>query len=116
MPSSLPAAVIWQPQGPLEWIHIALPQLHVINEYVELLSLLISRGHQCIIHITGKEPDFLLLSMLSADKVQTLFNNNLSWPYPVFLDKLNTICQQINCFNSDLLHLYLILKPLLLSC
>lgn len=41
MPSKLPLAVIWQNQGPLEWIHLALHQLHIITGQVELLTQLL---------------------------------------------------------------------------
>ena len=45
MPSQLPATFIWQAQGPLEWLHLALHQLNVINDYIELLTQLTLKGH-----------------------------------------------------------------------
>lgn len=44
-----------------------------------MLAQLILRGHQRIILMIGKEPDYILLPMLTADKVQALFSMNLNW-------------------------------------
>lgn len=106
----MPAAVTWQAQGPLEWIHLALHQLQVINDYTELLAQVILKGRQRIIHMIDQEPDYILLPVLTADKVQALLNTNLNWQialscFPGQLkyhwpaDKLPTIFLHYLCFQ-----------------
>ena len=55
-PDALPTAVLWQTHGPLEWLHLAMRALHVINPTISLISLLIARGRKRCIQLFGREP------------------------------------------------------------
>ena len=74
----MPAGLIWQTSGPIEWLHLALHQLHVINKFTELLASLISKGRHRAIQLTGKEPAFLILPMLTREKLELLLINDIN--------------------------------------
>nr|XP_025721871.1 uncharacterized protein LOC112819052 [Callorhinus ursinus] len=72
-------AVIWQPHGPLEWLHLALHQLHVINLTSDLIAMLVCKGRTRTIQLFGKEPNYIILPMLTKNQYEHLLQHHLAW-------------------------------------
>ena len=75
----MPLTVLWQPHGPLEWIHLPLHSLHVIHSLPSMLAQLITRGRTRSLQLLGKEPDFLICAMLTKEKFENLQQFDLNW-------------------------------------
>lgn len=82
-PAELPLAVIWQDTGPLEWIHLALHTLHVINLLISLIAHLIIKGRRRCLQLFGHDPDFIICPLLTSKQVQEAFEFSLDWQIAV---------------------------------
>ncbi|CAD7672603.1 unnamed protein product [Nyctereutes procyonoides] len=78
-PDALPMAVLWQTHGPLEWLHLAMRVLHVINPTISLISLLIARGRKRCIQLFGHEPHSIICPLLTASMVEDAYQTSLEW-------------------------------------
>ncbi|CAD7673218.1 unnamed protein product [Nyctereutes procyonoides] len=78
-PDALPMAVLWQTHGPLEWLHLAMHVLHVINPTISLISLLIARGRKRCIQLFGHEPHSNICPLLTASMVEDAYQTSLEW-------------------------------------
>ncbi|CAD7666490.1 unnamed protein product [Nyctereutes procyonoides] len=78
-PDALPMAVLWQTHGPLEWLHLAMHVLHVINPTISLISLLIARGRKRCIQLFGHEPHSIVCPLLTASMVEDAYQTSLEW-------------------------------------
>ncbi|CAD7679417.1 unnamed protein product [Nyctereutes procyonoides] len=78
-PDALPMAVLWQTHGPLEWLHLAMHVLHVINPTISLISLLIARGRKRCIQLFGHEPHSIVCPLLTASVVEDAYQTSLEW-------------------------------------
>ncbi|CAD7666625.1 unnamed protein product [Nyctereutes procyonoides] len=78
-PDALPMAVLWQTHGPLEWLHLAMHVLHVINPTISLISLLIARGRKRCIQLFGHEPHSIICPLLTASMVEDAYQTSLEW-------------------------------------
>lgn len=73
-----PTGIIWQPAGPLEWLHLnSTPSKH-LQPYFELVTFLIIKGQQRCLQLLGKEPQTIIIPYNNSQQ-SWLYANSTEW-------------------------------------
>uniref|UniRef100_A0ABI7WFX4 Reverse transcriptase domain-containing protein n=1 Tax=Felis catus TaxID=9685 RepID=A0ABI7WFX4_FELCA len=78
-PQVIPFAILWQSHGPLEWLHLALHSLHVINPLLSMVCLLVIRGRSRAVQLFGHDPERIACAFLTQKLVDAAFAQSIKW-------------------------------------